>query len=119
MGNIILERRFVAKGAIIIKEGDDAYSAYLIQAGKARVYKTRNSKQYELARLEAGDICGEMALIGGNARSACVEALEDCTLIVLTRMAFEEKLKNSDATIRAVVRMLINRMIISNEKQIQ
>lgn len=116
MARVILERRYVPKNAIIIKEGDDAYSAYLIQSGKARVYSTKNDKQHELAILEPGDICGEMALINtNNMRSASVEAIEDCNLIVITRTAFEEKLKKSDPTIQAVVKMLINRILSSNE----
>ncbi len=117
MARVILERKYVAKGSIIIKEGDDAYSAYLIQSGEVRVYTTKNNEQRELARLGVGDICGEMALIDDNARSATVEAAEDCNLIVITRTAFEEKLKNSDPTIQAVVRMLIDRMIYSNDKR--
>ena len=35
---VILERRFVPKGSIVIHEGDDAYSAYLIQSGTVSVY---------------------------------------------------------------------------------
>lgn len=119
MARVILERKYVAKGSMIIKEGDDAYSAYLIQSGSVRVFTKRNTQDHELAQLGVGDICGEMALIGDNYRSANVQALEDCNLIVITRTAFEDKLRNSDPTIQAIVKMLISRMIASNEKRTQ
>lgn len=114
MASVILERKFVPKGSVVIKEGDDAYSAYLIQSGEVRVFTKKNGEEHELAKLGAGDICGEMALIVDDVRSASVEATEDCNLIIITRSAFEEKLRNSDATIQAVVKMLIQRVIEAN-----
>ena len=35
---VVLERRFVSKGSVIIEEGDEGYSAYLIQSGEVEVY---------------------------------------------------------------------------------
>jgi len=119
MSNVILERKFVPKGSIIIQEGDDAYSAYLIQSGKVKVYTKKNSEVHVLANLGVGEICGEMALISDKVRSATVEAVEDCNLIIITRSAFEEKLVNSDPTIQAVVKMLIDRITESNAIRIK
>ena len=115
---IILERRFVPKGSTIIKEGDEGYAAYLIQSGEVDVYSTsEDGNRIALAKLGTGEICGEMALIGDGVRSASVCAASDCNLVVITRVAFEEKLKRSDATVRAVMKMLIRRIISSNEER--
>ena len=111
---VILERRFVPKDSIIIEEGDVAYSAYLIQSGSVSVYSKSSGREIELARLGVGEICGEMALIDEQARSANVRALEDCNLIVITRTAFENKLSDSDTTVQAIVKMLIKRIKSSN-----
>ena len=112
----ILERRFVAKGAKIIKQGDQAYNAYLIQSGQVSIYAEQNGIEVELARLGPGQICGEMALISEKPleRAANVKALEDCNLIVITRQILQEKLEHSDPTIRAVVDMLCERIKLSN-----
>ena len=64
----------------------------------------------ELAQLGAGEICGEMALVSDGCRTASVKAIEDCNLIVITRTAFEEKLRKLDPTIYAIINMLINRL---------
>ena len=57
-------------------------------------------KKIRLATLEAGEIIGEMALITGGARSANVEALEDCNLIRISRQEFEDRLSKSDQAIQ-------------------
>ncbi len=112
---VILERRFVPKGSIFIKQGDEAYSAYLIQSGSVSVYSKVNDDVHELAQLGAGEICGEMALVNDGPRIASVKAIEDCNLIVITRTAFEEKLRKVDPTIYAIIKMLIERLKNLNE----
>ena len=111
---VILERRFIPKGSIVIHEGDDAYSAFLIQSGMVSVYSKVGGKTVELAQLGVGEICGEMALIGEEKRNASVRALEDCNMIVITKTSFEEKIRKSDATIQAVVQMLMERIKSAN-----
>ena len=115
---VILERRFVPKGSVIIKEGDEGYSAYLIQSGEVEVYsENKEGKKVVLATLGAGEICGEMALIEDGVRTASVRTKEDCNLVIITRAAFEEKLRKTDTTIRAVVHMLIRRIIAANKQR--
>lgn len=57
---------------------------------------------------------GEMALISDQVRSASVETLEDCNLILISRPEFEERLKKSDRAIQAMVKMLTKRVAESN-----
>lgn len=113
---VILERRFIPKNTVIIKQGEEAFFAYLIQSGSVSVYKEKDGETVELAQLGMGEICGEMALINEELRSASVKAIEDCNLIVITRRAFEDKLNSSDPTIQAIVKMLIDRIVGFNEK---
>lgn len=111
---VILERRFVPKGQVIIKEGDYGQQAYLIQSGEVGVYLSKEDAQVEVARLAAGQIVGEMAFISDGPRTATVKAVADCNLIIISRQQFEEKLRESDATIRAIVHMLSQRIVESN-----
>lgn len=111
---IILERRFVPAGTLIIKQGEQGNCAYLLQSGSVRVYTEHEGKRVELARLESGQIFGEMALIFNENRSANVTALEDCNLIILTRQTLQHKLERSDPTVRAIVTMLTQRVLSAN-----
>lgn len=112
--NAVLERRFVAKGAVIIKEGETGNSAFLVQSGSVKVFVDYEGRQIELARLGPGQIFGEMALVFDEKRSATVETVEDTNLIVITRQTLEEKLRKSDPTIRAIVPMLMKRIVQTN-----
>lgn len=111
---VIYDRIAFEKGRVIIKEGDTQAQAYLIQSGRVGVFTEIDDRKVELAVLDAGEIVGEMALITDEVRSASVEALEDSTLILISRPEFEDRLKNSDRAIRAVVQMLSKRVAESN-----
>lgn len=116
--SVILERRFVPKGTLIIKQDDPGNCAYLIQSGSVRVYTEHDGKRVELARLDSGQIFGEMALIFDESRTASVTATEDCNLIILTRQTLKQKLDRSDPTVRAIVTMLTHRVMIGNNEVI-
>ena len=113
-GTEILERRFFTKGAVILQEGEPGNSAFLIQSGVVRVYADNDGRPVDLARLGPGQIFGEMALVFDEKRTATVEAAEDTNVIVITRAVLEDKLRKSDPTVRAIVPMLMKRIIQSN-----
>ena len=115
----ILERRFFPEGHTIILEGDQADHAYIIQSGSVKIYKDKGGKPVELAKLQVGDIFGETALLFDEPRTATVKAFEDCNLIVITRAMMEEKLKDSDATIRAIVKMMKERIKAANSDRVE
>lgn len=112
----ILERRFYPKGKIIVREGEEAYVAYIIQSGKVRVFSEKEGKKVEFSILEAGQIFGEVALIQDVTRTASVEAIEDCNMIIITRDAFRYKLHKADPTIKAVLEMLSARVMKANSE---
>lgn len=112
--NIILERRFVPKGGYIIEEGDLGTCAFLIQSGLVSIYTMTDGKKTVLDHAGPGQIVGEMALIFDVPRSATVEAVEDCNLIVISRHTLKQKLEKSDPTVRALVPMLMKRVINTN-----
>lgn len=111
----ILERRFVPEGKMIVSEGEDGNCAYLVQSGSVEVFTIQDGKEVSLAKLGMGQIFGEMALITDEKRKANVRACENSNLIIITRQNFEDRLENSDRTIRAIVRMLADRVLKANE----
>ena len=109
------ERKSVHKGEVIVRQGEVGLRAYLIQSGSVRVYSEVNGKTIELARLGAGQIFGEMALIKNVQRAASVIALEETTLVAITKEILSKKLSHSDPTIRALVPMLLDRLKNAND----
>lgn len=115
----VLERRSAGKGEIIIEEGKAGSEAFLIQSGEVSVFTEAEGKRVELMRLGPGQIIGEMALVNDAPRSASVQALSECNLIIITRQTLHEKLQKSDPTVRALVAMLMRRLAQSNRAQLR
>lgn len=111
----LYERTCYVAGADIFHEGDPGTTAYLVQSGRVHVYTWAENNKVSLATLESGQIFGEMALLHDGPRKASVEALDDCTLVVITRDLFRQKLDNSDQMIAAMLRMLGSRIMDNND----
>src|SRR3954454_4142746 len=77
--------RTFPKNTIIVSEGDETDSLYVLLSGKARVYVAdADGHEVQLNRIGAGEYFGEVTLDGGP-RSASVLALEDCRCGVIKR----------------------------------
>jgi CRP/FNR family cyclic AMP-dependent transcriptional regulator len=77
--------RAFAKRAIIVTEGDDTDSLYVVLSGKARVFVADDKgREVQLNQLGPGEYFGEVTLDGGP-RSASVMALEDCRCAIVKR----------------------------------
>jgi CRP/FNR family transcriptional regulator, cyclic AMP receptor protein len=102
--------RAFPKRAIIVTEGDDSDSLYVMISGKARVFVADDKgREVQLNQLGVGEYFGEVTLDGGP-RSASVMAVEDCRCAVVKRAeltAFIEK--NPELAIH-IVRKLARRV---------
>ncbi len=112
--SIILERRVVPEGALILRQGDEGNCAYLVQSGAVSVYTTSGDKKIELAVLGPGEIFGEISLIFDEKRTASVKAIEETTLVVMNRDVFKSKLKEVDPIICSVISALTKRLVSGN-----
>lgn len=78
------------KNSVIVNEGDETHSFYIIVAGRVKVYVSDESgKEIVLGTYGAGDYFGEMVLDGGP-RSASVMTLEPSRFAVIPREKFRE-----------------------------
>ena len=103
------------EGDLIIKKGEQAEKAYMVVSGKVRVFLEEDDKQVELETLEEDHVFGETAIFSNQNYGANVEALEETELFIITPESLNEMLKGSDPIIRAILRMLIDRLQSTNE----
>ena len=68
----------VPAGAFFFREGDQASSMFVLEAGNASVIKSWQGREFVLHSLGPGDCFGEMALMDLLPRSASVRADVDC-----------------------------------------
>ncbi|MBM4417306.1 MAG: Crp/Fnr family transcriptional regulator [Chloroflexi bacterium] len=80
----------VAKGKTIYRQDDTAEGLFLLKQGGVRLSRIAPSgKRLDLALLEPGTFFGEMPLLGERMRNAFAEAVEDCTLCVMSQHDIE------------------------------
>ena len=92
-----IESRAVARNyprnAVVISEGDEATSMFIILSGSLKVYHTEaDGKETILNTLGPGQHFGELALVDDAPRSASVMTLEPSRLLGLSKTAFKESL---------------------------
>ena len=84
--------RSYPKKSILINEGDQGDSVFVLLKGSVKVFSMDASgREIVYGKIQAGDYFGEMSLDGGP-RSASVMTLEPCTCAVLTRHNLSEHL---------------------------
>ncbi|HTL17350.1 MAG TPA: peptidase domain-containing ABC transporter, partial [Patescibacteria group bacterium] len=79
-----------AKGEVVVHEGEPAGPMYIIEKGRVRVYSGINGQVRQLGFLREGNFFGELSILTKARRSASVQALADCRLLMLAPEAMEE-----------------------------
>jgi CRP/FNR family transcriptional regulator len=71
-------------GSVILREGDPGDTCYVLRSGRARVVRQHaDGRAITLTNLGPGEIFGELAMFGGEVRSATVEAIDDVQAIAI------------------------------------
>jgi CRP/FNR family transcriptional regulator, cyclic AMP receptor protein len=102
--------RTFPKRAIIVTEGDDTDSLYVLLSGKARVFVADDKgREVQLNQLGAGEYFGEVTLDGGP-RSASVMAVEECRCAVVKRAELTPFIEKNPELALHIVRKLARRV---------
>src|SRR5258706_1121727 len=102
--------RSFPKGAIVVNEGDETDSLYVVLSGRARVFVgDADGREVQLHHLGAGEYFGEVTLDGGP-RSASVMALEECRCAVIRRAELDAFVARNPAFALHLVRKLASRV---------
>lgn len=101
----LADRRLYNPGDVIVREGDDGYSFYLIETGSVEVFKKTATGETILGRIGKDGIFGEMALVDDAKRMASVRAAELTVCQIFPREYFQYKLARSDKLIRAIMKI--------------
>ncbi len=99
-------------GEIVIREGDEGDSLFIIVEGVVGVWtESETGEQIEIIRRGAGDVIGEMALLTGEARTATVKAATDSILYEITKSDIAPLLKSQPKIVERLSTILAERKI--------
>jgi CRP/FNR family cyclic AMP-dependent transcriptional regulator len=83
LAEVAVPRAYLS-GESIFREGDSGDTCYIVRSGRVRVTRRHSDgRVLTLAELGAGQMFGELAMFGGEERSASVEAIEDTRALAL------------------------------------
>ncbi len=99
------------KNAVVINEGDEAGSLFIILSGKIQAYLSNESgRTVTLSTQESGSFFGELSLLDGEPRSASVITLEPTSCILIPRNAFLSWLKDHPDAAICIIHSLTRRI---------
>lgn len=99
------------KNTILVSEGDETDSLFIIESGKVKVYLSdEEGKEVIINMLEAGDYFGEIALLDDKPRSASVMTLGDSRLWMISKKDFEVWLLQYPQIALLLLRDMSNRL---------
>lgn len=102
--------RAYRKNVIVVNEGDDTDSLYVLLSGRVKVFCTGDDgREVVLDTMQAGDYFGELVLDGGL-RSASVMTLENARLFVIPQADVEGLLAANPNFARNMLQRLIARV---------
>lgn len=84
-----LEPVEVKAGEIVIRQDELAGPMFFVEDGRLRAIEVRDGKNLPPTYLRRGDYFGEVSLFRGTNRTATVEAITDCKLLLLRQRTFE------------------------------
>lgn len=104
----VLERKVFYPAQVIFKQGEHGDRAYLIQEGVVEIYKIASTGDEQIiGTLRTGELFGEMALVDNKPRMANARALENTSVIIISRDTFQEKLAKSDPFVRGLLNIFV------------
>ena len=87
--NAACVKRRLAAEETLFRKGDAGNALYCLTSGRLRIHSTAaDGRDIIVNILQAGDICGEIALIDGQPRTADATAMEPTDLLMLDRSDF-------------------------------
>ncbi len=79
-----------AKDDMIIREGDDSSSLYMLIKGTSLITKTTDNATIRLSKLSPGEIFGEMSAFSKNPRQSNVVANDDVLVLKMDDNFFQK-----------------------------
>jgi len=102
-----IDRKVFYAGDKIFKEGEPGDRAYIVERGMVEIFKNIDGKEVVLGTINKGGIFGEMALIDNSPRMAAARAVQQTTLVIITRDVFESKLAKADPFVRGLINIFV------------
>ena len=102
-----MKRVVLKPGDVLCAEGDPGDRMYVLASGELCVLKAgKGGKPVEIARLQAGEVAGEMSLFEEEPRSATLQAVDEAEVWEIDQKTFYHLLDTQPAIARSLLSVL-------------
>jgi NTE family protein len=101
-------RRTVRRGEVLVREGEEADSVFLVMSGRFAV--TIGAASEPIGEIGPGQPIGEITFLAGGRRSATITALRDAIILTLERGTLERIAADRPRIWRALATVLAERL---------
>lgn len=110
------EWRSIPARRIVLEQGSESQEMYAVLRGRLKVIRGSNDgREATLGILEPGEVFGELAMLDGEPRTATIETLEPCELLVLRRNDVVGFLETHPKVMRQLILTLCQRLRSADE----
>lgn len=106
----------VPRGTTLVKEGEEGSSLFVVVSGAVEVFRESGGSEVMFARLGAGALFGEMALVTREPRTASVRAMTKAELLEIRQEAVEKVAGAHPAITEELVRFARRRLLLGLTK---
>ena len=114
------------RGEVIFREGDSGDTCYVVRSGSVSIQREHRGpgeagpgRTLALAELRAGAMFGELAVFGGEVRSATAEALEPTAVVAILAADIQRVLRSDPEIALKMLSALAARVRRANERLLQ
>jgi CRP/FNR family cyclic AMP-dependent transcriptional regulator len=121
IASVAVPRTF-ERGEILFREGDRGDTCYVVRNGAViirRQHGADSGRSITLAEFRAGAFFGELAMFGGEVRSATAEAMERTSVVALLSGDMQRVMRASPQIAFKMLQGLADRLRTANERLIQ
>jgi NTE family protein len=98
----------VRRGTVLVRQGDPANELYIVLAG--RFFVTLDGRPGVIAEIGPGEPIGELAFFGSGTRTANVVAARDSDVLMLTRDAYAEVMRQAPSILAGILSSVASRL---------
>ena len=102
--------RDFADGEIIVRQGDDGDTMFVIQEGQIEVLKETDGEETRLRIASEGEFMGEMAIFEREKRSATLRALGDVRVLTIDKRNFLRRVHEDPSLAFRIVQTMSGRI---------
>ena len=115
LAKVAVPRSYVA-GQVVFREGDSGDTCFVVRSGAVKITREHGGRTIALAELRAGDMFGELAMFGGETRSATAQALEETAAVALLAGDIRRLLMSSPDIAVKMLETMADRVRATNER---